>query len=56
MDLELKDKVAIVGGEGRRIVRRLAGLLGEVEGLGGRAEARDIEQRPVERSASSAPA
>lgn len=43
-------------GEGRRIVRRLAGLLGEVEGLGGRTEARQIEQRLVERSASSASA
>ena len=43
-------------GEGRRIVRRLAGLLGEIEGLGGCAEARAIEQRLVERSASLTPA
>ena len=42
--------------EGRRIVRRLTALLGEVEGLSGRAEAREIESRLVERSASSAPA
>ena len=42
--------------EGWRIVRRLTGLLGEVEGLGGHAEARAIEARLVERSASSAPA
>jgi len=40
--------------EGRRIVRRLAALLGEVEGLGGRDEARAIEQRLVERAASVA--
>lgn len=42
--------------EGRRIVRRLAALLGEVEGLAGRAGAREIEQQLVERSASLAPA
>ena len=42
--------------EGRRIVRRLTALLGEVEGLAGRAAAREIETRLVERSASSAPA
>jgi hypothetical protein len=42
--------------EGRRIVRRLTALLGEVEGLSGRAAAREIETRLVERSASSAPA
>jgi hypothetical protein len=42
--------------EGRRIVRRLTALLGEVEGLAGRADAREIETRLVERSASSAPA
>jgi len=42
--------------EGRRIVRRLAALLGEIEGLAGRAGAREIEGRLVERSASSAPA
>jgi hypothetical protein len=35
-------------------VRRLAALLGEVEGLGGHAEARAIEQRLVERAASVA--
>jgi hypothetical protein len=42
--------------EGRRIVRRLTALLGEVEGLAGLAAAREIETRLVERSASSAPA
>jgi hypothetical protein len=42
--------------EGQRIVRRLTALLGEVEGLSGRAAAREIETRLVERSASSAPA
>ena len=41
--------------EGRRIVRRLSTLLGEVEGLAGRAAAHEIETRLVERSASSAP-
>lgn len=40
--------------EGRRIVRRLTALLGEVEGLSGRADAREIEKRLVERSASAA--
>jgi hypothetical protein len=40
--------------EGRRIVRRLTGLLGEVDGLGGHAEARAIETRLVERCPSSA--
>ena len=40
--------------EGRRIVRRLAALLGEIEGLSGRAEAREIEDLLVERSASAA--
>jgi DinB superfamily len=40
--------------EGRRIVRRLTGLLGEIEGLAGHAEAREIENRLVERSVSSA--
>jgi uncharacterized damage-inducible protein DinB len=40
--------------EGRRIVRRLAALLGEVDGLGGHAEVRAIEQRLVERAASVA--
>jgi hypothetical protein len=42
--------------EGRRIVRRLTTLLGEVEGLSGDADAREIETRLVERSASSASA
>jgi len=42
--------------EGRRIVRRLTALLGEVEGLAGRADAREIETRLVERSESSTPA
>ena len=40
--------------EGRRIVRRLTGLLGEIEGLAGPAEAREIEKRLVERSGSLA--
>jgi len=40
--------------EGRRIGRRLAALLGEIEGLGGAAEAREIEARLVERLASAA--
>jgi hypothetical protein len=40
--------------EGRRIVRRLTALLGEIEGLSGRAEAREIEHLLVERSASAA--
>jgi hypothetical protein len=39
--------------EGRRIVRRLTALLGELEGLSADA-AREIETRLVERSASSA--
>jgi hypothetical protein len=39
--------------EGRRIVCRLTGLLGEVEGLTGHAEARAIEKRLVERSVLS---
>ena len=39
--------------EGRRIVRRLTGLLGEIEGLAGSAEAREIERRLVERGVSS---
>ena len=42
--------------EGRRIVRRLTGLLGEIESLAGHAEAREIEKRLVERSVSSASA
>jgi hypothetical protein len=33
-------------------VRRLTALLGEVEGLSGRAAAREIETRLVERSAN----
>jgi DinB family protein len=39
--------------EGRRIARRLAALVGEIEGLGGLAEARDIENRLAERLAST---
>ncbi len=42
--------------EGRLIVRRLAGLLGEIEGLGGLAEARDLETRLADRFASTATA
>ncbi len=42
--------------EGRLIVRRLTALLGEVEGLGGGAEARVLEERLVERAASLATA
>jgi hypothetical protein len=42
--------------EGRRIVRRLTALIGEVEGLAGHDEAREIEMRIVERSASAAAA
>jgi hypothetical protein len=38
--------------EGRRIVRRLTGLLGEIEGLGGETAVREIERRLVERHAS----
>jgi DinB family protein len=38
--------------EGRRIVRRLTALLGEIEGLSAAPEARAIEQRLVERAAS----
>ena len=37
--------------EGRRIARQLAALVGEIEGLGGFAEAREIEQRLAERLA-----
>ena len=40
--------------EGRRIVRRLTALLGEVEGHGGHAEAREIGERLAERAASVA--
>ena len=42
--------------EGRRIVRRLAAVLGEIEGLGGLAEARQLETRLTERFASVAAA
>ena len=42
--------------EGRRIVRRLTAILGEVEGHGGHAEAREIEQRLAHRAASVAAA
>ncbi|HEV8228044.1 MAG TPA: DinB family protein [Methylomirabilota bacterium] len=42
--------------EGRRIVRRVTGTLGEVEGYGGHAEVREIEQRLAERAASVAAA
>jgi DinB superfamily len=38
--------------EGRGIVRRLTALLGEIEGLGGLAEARQLETRLTERFAS----
>jgi hypothetical protein len=40
--------------EGRRITRRLAALLGEVEGLGAAAESRELEARLVERLGSTA--
>jgi hypothetical protein len=40
--------------EGRRVVRRLTGLLGEIEGYGGVADARDLEQLFVVRAASVA--
>jgi hypothetical protein len=39
--------------EGRRIARRLAALVGEVEGLGGLAEADDIARRLAGRLASA---
>lgn len=39
--------------EGRRIVRRVTATLGEVEGLGGRAAAREIGARLAERFAST---
>jgi hypothetical protein len=38
--------------EGRRIVRRLAALVGEIDGLGGTQEAREIEARLTDRLAS----
>jgi hypothetical protein len=41
--------------EGRRIARRLAGLLGEIEGLGAAAAVRELETRLIEH-ATSAPA
>ena len=39
--------------EGRRIARQFAALVGEIEGLGAHAEAREIEQRLAERRASA---
>lgn len=42
--------------EGRRIVRRLTALVGEIEGLAGHAEAREIERRLAERTVSPASA
>ena len=39
--------------EGRRIARQLAALVGEIEGLGAHAEAREIEHRLAERQASA---
>src|SRR5262249_48505885 len=42
--------------EGRQIVRQLAALLGEIEGLGAVAEAREIERRLGERLFTSSPA
>jgi DinB superfamily len=39
--------------EGRRVVRRLSAVLGEIEGLGGLAEAREIETRLIDRFAST---
>jgi hypothetical protein len=41
--------------EGRHIARRLAAVVGEVEGLGAAVEAREIEARLAERLASVAP-
>ena len=38
--------------EGRRIARRLAAVVGEVEGLGAVADAREVEARLAERLAS----
>jgi hypothetical protein len=38
--------------EGRRIARRISALLGEIEGLGATAEARELEDRLAERHAS----
>ena len=42
--------------EGRRIARQFAALVGEIEGLGAHAEAREIEHRLAERRASAAAA
>jgi uncharacterized damage-inducible protein DinB len=39
--------------EGRRIARRLAALVGEIEGLGGVAEALDVEKKLAERLRSA---
>ena len=39
--------------EGRRIARQLAALVGEIDGLGAHAEAREIEHRLAERRASA---
>ena len=39
--------------EGRRIARQLAALVGEIEGLGAHAEARETEHRLAERWASA---
>ena len=42
--------------EGRHIARQFAALVGEIEGLGAHAEAREIEHRLAERWASATPA
>ena len=39
--------------EGRRIARQFAALVGEIEGLGAHAEARELEHRLAERRASA---
>lgn len=39
--------------EGRRIARQLTALVGEIDGLGARAEAREIEHHLAERRASA---
>jgi len=39
--------------EGRRIARRFAALVGEIDGLGAHAEARELEHRLAERRASA---
>jgi hypothetical protein len=41
--------------EGRQIARRLAAVVGEVEGLGAVKDAREIEGRLAERLASVTP-